>query len=52
MGQTQSEPRTYAKFVGEAKPGETKVLQHVMTILKPDDPGTLLEEFQYSYTHP
>lgn len=47
MGQQQSEPRIYGKFIGEEKPGETRVLQHVMKIKKPDDPGTMLEEFQY-----
>lgn len=46
MGQSQSEPRTYATFTGEEKVGETRVLRNVMDLIKPDDPGTLLEEFQ------
>jgi hypothetical protein len=45
MGAKQSSPRIYAKFEGEKKEGESRVLRHVMNILKPTDPGTMLEEF-------
>lgn len=44
MGATPSEPRIYAKFEGEAKPEETKVLRRVIDILKPGESTTMLEE--------
>jgi len=45
MGGKQSSQRIYAKFEGEKKEGESRVLKHVMEILKPTDPKTMLEEF-------
>lgn len=45
MGGKQSGPRTYAKFEGVKKEGESRILKHVMDILKPTDPTTMLEEF-------
>ena len=48
MGSSQAIPRIYAKFEGETKPGESQILRHVMTLLNPGDPQTMLEELEYS----
>lgn len=48
MGGNNSNARVYAKFEGETKEGESRVLRHVLKTLKPTDPKTMLEEFQYS----
>lgn len=45
MGTQESVPRVYAKFEGKAKPGESKVLRHVMDVMDPGGPKTMLEEF-------
>jgi hypothetical protein len=44
MGNQHSAPKLYGKLQGEKKQGESRVLKHVMEILKPTDPQTMLEE--------
>ena len=46
MGSTESTAKVYAEFEGENKANESRILKHVMDILKPTDPKTMLEEFQ------
>lgn len=46
MGSTESTEKVYGKFQGEEKPGESRVLRHVMTILQPGEPQTMLEELK------
>ena len=46
MGAGESKEIKYANFIGESKPGESRVLKHSMDILKPTDPQTMLEELE------
>lgn len=48
MGKTNSVPRIYANFEGEKKSGESRILRNVAEVIKPDDPGTMLEELEYT----
>lgn len=52
MGKSHSVPRIYAKFEGEPKVGESRILRHSMTLVKPDDPETMLEELEYTLSLP
>ncbi len=46
MGKTVSTPRVYATFSGPTKPGESRILHHVMPALKPDEPQDMLTELE------
>ena len=47
MGVEQSTSRIYARFEGDKKEGESRILKHVVQGIKPGDPQTMLEEFEY-----
>ena len=46
MGGSQPEEKVYAKFEGESKPGESRVLRHVLTVIHPADPKSMLEQLE------
>jgi len=50
MGKNQSTQRVYAKFEGEQKPNESQVLKNAVSVIKPTDPQTMLQEFEYFYS--